>query len=274
MPWSEYKTRVQEEWLQLLDSGQGERRVQAFFEQHPCLVPGAHEGLGGLTSGHGPFPSALITQPPLSGFGGKRTPDFLWIACDSVFLNPVFIEIEDPAKPYLTKSGQQHHKLTQALHQLDEWRDWFSEPLNRQLFYETYRLPNMLRRRQWEPIYVLVYGQQDTDPDRIRKLRAQLKKTSSQHVIPYEHIKPMELCSDYLCVTNGKNGYVAKSVPPTLQLGPSLAEDRALIKGRSKAIGASPWMSEARKAFLIERLPYWDEWTRHGGNMLRTGDAE
>src|SRR4051812_22314121 len=103
----EYLRRVTQAWTDLLGTGPGEPEVQRFLETHPAMVPGAHAGLGGLHSGHAPFPAALITQPTLRGLS-VRTPDFLWVAGDSLFLNPVFVEIEAPDKRWVTASGQQH----------------------------------------------------------------------------------------------------------------------------------------------------------------------
>jgi Domain of unknown function (DUF4263) len=269
----EYVDRVSRAWAELLRSDPDEPAVQAFLQNHPLLVPGAHLGLGRLReTGHGPFPSALITQPPLRGLTA-RIPDFLWIASDSVFLNPVFLEIEAPGKRWVTAAGHQHHSLTQALHQLGEWRDWLDQPVNRELFLASYDVPSMLRQRKWEPVFVLIYGRRSEDPDAISTLRAHLT-TKTRHVIPYEHLEPDPESADYLCARRGPNGYEAVTVPPTMQLGPRHAENWTLISGKERAVAASPWLSDERRAFLIERMPYWDAWGRHGRGIRRLSDVE
>lgn len=272
MPWPEYEKRVRDEWASLLDSRPTEREVQQFLERHPALVPGAHSALGRFKSGHAPFPCALVAQPALRGLS-QRTPDFVWISTDSVFLNPVFIEIEAPSKKWLTAKGHQHHHLTEALHQLDEWREWFDQPANRQLFFDAYHLPELLRRRKWEPIWVLIYGQQQEDLERINRLRGRLR-TQSRIVIPYEHLEPDEDARDYLCVRLSRGRFVAVTVPPTVHLGPALARTWALIEGKEEASRSAPWATPERRRFLAERFRYWDRWAREDMGIIRPADEE
>jgi hypothetical protein len=265
--------RVSSTWSEVLEADPDEPTVQAFLEAHPFMVPGAHLGLGHLSkSGHAPFPGALITQPPLRGLTA-RIPDFLWIASDSVFLNPVFVEIEAPRKRWVTAAGHQHHELTQSLHQLDEWCEWLDRPVNRQLFLDLYDVPTMLRNRKWEPVFVLIYGTRGEDPAAVASLRARLT-TQTRHVIPYEHLAPDPESANYICARRGSDGYEAVSVPPTLRLGPGHAEDWTLISGKDRAVSACSWLSDERRGFLIDRMPYWDEWGRHGRGIRRLSDLE
>src|SRR5690349_1093429 len=99
MSWEDYEARVTREWNALLNSAEGcdERNIHGFLARHPSLVP-----LAG--TGKGPFPMALISQPPLVGIG-QKIPDFLWILRDSLNLRPVFIEIESPCKQWFTQAG-------------------------------------------------------------------------------------------------------------------------------------------------------------------------
>jgi hypothetical protein len=73
LTWEDYSTRVQQEWQRILDKTPPvpEADVQAFLERHPAMVPGAFSTGGVGNSGHYPFPSALITQPPLHGIGAN-----------------------------------------------------------------------------------------------------------------------------------------------------------------------------------------------------------
>src|SRR5262245_4016189 len=93
MAWEKYARLVRRELAALLDANPTEAHMQSLLERHPCLVPGAHGSPLTAPSGHGPFPAAVISQPPLPSYGGK-VPDFMWITMDSVLLSPVLIEIE------------------------------------------------------------------------------------------------------------------------------------------------------------------------------------
>jgi Domain of unknown function (DUF4263) len=268
-----YEQRLTLAWHELLKSDPTEPDVQTFLETHPSMVPGAHVGLGRLgQSGHAPFPGALIAQPTLRGLT-TRTPDFLWIAKDSVYLNPIFVEIEAPGKRWVTKTGQQHSQLTQALHQLEEWTDWFRRAENQSVFMEAYDIPRVIRRREIEPIHVLIYGRQRENPEAIAKLRRHLT-TRTRFVVPYEHLKPDAECFGYLSAQLRTAGYEAVSVPPTVTVGPRHASEWRLIHGKAEAVACSDWMSVERRAFLAGRFAYWDEWGRDGRGIVRVADEE
>jgi hypothetical protein len=268
-----YEERLTLAWRELLRSNPTEPEVQDFLETHPSMVPGAHAGLGRMgQSGHGPFPGALIAQPQLRGLA-TRTPDFLWIAKDSVYLNPIFVEIEAPGKRWITKTGQQHSQLTQALHQLEEWTDWFRRAENQAVFMEAYDIPRVIRRRQIEPIHVLIYGRQSENPEVIAKLRGHLT-TRTRFVVPYEHVQPDAESFGYLTARLGTAGYEAVSVPPTVTVGPRHASEWRLIQRKTEAVARSDWMSVERRAFLAGRFGYWDEWGRDGGGIVRIADEE
>jgi hypothetical protein len=268
-----YEERLMLAWRELLRSGPAEPEVQTFLEAHPSMVPGAHVGLGRLgQSGHAPFPGALIAQPSLRGLT-TRTPDFLWIAKDSVYLNPIFVEIEAPGKRWVTKAGQQHHQLTQALHQLQEWTDWFRSRENQSIFLEAYEIPLAMRRRQVEPVQLLIYGRQSENPEAIARLRRHLT-TRTRFVVPYEHLKPDADSFGYLTARLGPRGYEAVSVPPTVTLGPRYASEWRLIGGKTDAVACSDWMPAERRTFLAARFAYWDEWGRDGRGLVRIADEE
>jgi hypothetical protein len=100
MSWDDYERRVIEEWQALLNSEAGceERNIHQFLAKHPSMIPWVSRT---------PFPTALISQPPLVGIG-QKIPDFLWIAKDSLNLRPVFIEIESPCKKWFTRADVPH----------------------------------------------------------------------------------------------------------------------------------------------------------------------
>jgi hypothetical protein len=274
MPVEAYIDRVMTEWTALLESDPPEPEVHAFLEAHPVAVPGAHLGIGRITpTGHAPFPQALITQPLLQGIT-RRTPDFLWLATDSLVFNPVFVEIEAPRKPWAISTGQQHNLLTQALEQITDWKEWLSNTANREIFFETYQIPRRVRQRAWSPVFVLIYGRKEESRDAVARIRRRHLGTDT-FLVPYENLAPDPDSANYPCVRCSSGRYEAISVPPTLRLGPGSAEDWLLINGKEAATGSSPWMSPERQAFLIDRFSYWDDWARSGARGIRaTADFE
>jgi hypothetical protein len=228
-----------------------------------------------LTGGEGPFPSAVISKPPLPSWGGK-IPDFMWIASDSVTLAPVLIEIETPGKPWFTQTGQQTHELTQALNQLSDWRLWFEDGHHVAAYLDFYRLDGMLRHRLMRPEYLLIYGRR-ADSHRTEPLAKKrgLMQTKDQNVVSFDRLVPREAGSNYMCATISSNGYRALSVPPTMTLGPLWAEYRSLISGKHQAIEANTYLSPERQEFLKKRMPYWDQWAElESKGTCGLGDSE
>jgi hypothetical protein len=258
MPWDEYEDALGADWSNVLESATSERDIQQFLERHPSLLPGAH-ALGGLIGHHGPYPSALVTQPPLHGVG-HRTPDFMWLTRDSAFLAPVLIEIEDPRKRWLTRGGRPHHDLVQALDQFREWREWFNRPANQQLFLDYYRVPLQIRDRRFFPLFILVYGRRGENPQGIGKLRAEYR-SEDRYLMTFDQLRPDETASSFLCVTNTRGFYEAKYIPPTVLLGPRVAHDFAEIAGKEEAARRSA-LPEERREFLIRRFSHWDHLAR------------
>ena len=130
----DYEQLVLAGWNDLLASvsSPSEKAVHSFLEQHPCLVPGAFNVIGG-SSGHYPVMSALISRPPLPSYD-RRIPDFMWLSTNSEIDEPVLIELEAPDKRWFTKSGGQTAHLTQALGQIADWKAWMGVPHNVEAF--------------------------------------------------------------------------------------------------------------------------------------------
>jgi hypothetical protein len=120
MSWEEYSALAAGELSALLESGcSDERDYQRLLENHPILVPGVYPS---LSAGHnGIFPSAVISQPPLTGLNSK-VPDFCVISMDSGTLYVTLIEIESPTKRIAKESGVQRSEFTQAVAQLRDWK--------------------------------------------------------------------------------------------------------------------------------------------------------
>src|ERR1700687_5312250 len=77
-----------------------------------------------------------------------------------------------------------------------------------------------------------------------------------------DRLTPQFQAREYFCVKIDKDGYRAITIPPTVHLGPSSADDHAFIRDKEEATRNSPYLSEQRRQFLIERYSYWDQWSK------------
>jgi hypothetical protein len=277
MSWEEYEQRVVTEWTSLLASKEGssnERCVHDFLERHPSMIPGAYSMTG--PSGHSPFPLAVLSESPLCGVG-MRIPDFIWLASDSANFTPVFIEIESPCKRWFTEQQVPTHDLVQALNQLAQWRAWLNRPENVAVFYESFEIPEWMRRHHtFRPEFVLIYGRRKEFDDRpeLRRLREQFER-HGQVVMTFDRLRPAQDCRLYLSATKRNGAYRALAVPATIAIGPNVAKEFAQIAGLPEAIQKNEWISEDRRRFLVERLPYWKAWAEaRNRGIINSGDWE
>lgn len=272
MSWTEYEARLQSAWQALLDSDPSECVVQSFLEKHPCLLPGVFNM--GTTSGHYPYPDAVISQPPLAAVG-SRVPDFMWLSTNSIELEPVLIELERPSKKWFTQKGNPSANLTQAHNQLAQWRAWFAVPANIQVFYEEFQIPLMLRSRKLRVSCVLIYGRRhemDENP-RLNQVRGQMAR-ENEYLMTYDRLHPRADASELYTVRKQSDGYKALAFPPTYVLRPGLADRYLLVSGKSEAIDRTEWMSASRKEFIKARFPYWEGWVRTKGLKLAGSEVE
>lgn len=273
MSWEEYEKKLIQEWESLLNSNCSEKDIQVFLEKHPCLLPGAFNMKG--KSGHYPFPNALISQPCLSGIG-ERIPDFMWLSTNSMEFELVLIEIERPEKKWFTSSGVQTSEFTQAHHQLAQWKSWFDEPVNIQVFYENYDIPQYLRDRKFKVSCVLIYGRRNEfeKNKRMSKLRAELAR-EGEFLMSYDRLAPSADARYLFTVKRTVEGYIAVSYPPTYVLGPDFAYNYSMINNKEDAIDKCEWMSSERKEFIKSRFPYWEKWaSKEDQGTIQGGDFE
>lgn len=273
MEWDTYSRRLQGEWTTLLESLPDEAQVQRFLEQHPCLLPGAFGMMQAW--GHYPFPGAVVTQPILNGLG-ERIPDFMWIATNSGEVYPTLIEIESPTKRAYRNDDVPTAELTQAMNQILEWKMWFGKPENMLVFMRHYGLPEFLRARKFHPLYILIYGRRKEIAERpqLAELRANAAR-QDEFIMSFDRLSPSYDARDMMCVSKRGAEYVAVSIPPTIQLGPLLAEAQAPIQEKESAAGRCSWASPERREFLARRFPYWDSWARAGARgVISIGDVE
>lgn len=270
LTWEDYATRVQQEWQRLLDRTLpvAEADVQAFLERHPAMVPGAFSTGGVGNSGHYPFLSALITQPPLRGIGAN-IPDFMWIAIDSGSICPVLIEIERPDKRWFTGAGNPTADFTQAQTQLACWKAWMDDPANQNVFREFYGLPDRLwRTRAFKAQYILVYGRRvELEKDEDLNRRRQYLQRNGETYMTFDRLAPSRDCAELACIRISQaRRYEAVSWSPVAHFGPSLADERAEYVDLEGAIRRCDWISAERRDFLLSRLPYWNPWAREPGH--------
>lgn len=126
------------------------------------------------------------------------------------------------------------------------------------------------------PQFVLIHGRRaefENKPE-LNRLRDNLRR-SDEYLITFDRLEPDRKAEDLICVKKTGERYRAISIPPTLRLGYWHPEIWADIEDKQEAVQANEWLTEERKKFLIERLPYWDELAKSGrlksGN---TGDVE
>jgi hypothetical protein len=192
----------------------------------------------------------------------------MWLTIDSATLHVILIEIESPLKRWFTNEGNPHSDFTQAQTQLVSWRQWFEISEHRALFYRTYQIPSDLQRLRFNLVLVLIYGRRQEFEDKpvLNERRGYLAHLG-EHLMTFDRLSPDREAETYMCVrlVESVEGpvYEALSMPPTLTLGPVLARDRSLIRKRDIVVHQNPWISPARKQFLVERFSYWDEWTRN-----------
>lgn len=259
--WEEYEAWLSEQWQLLLETADpsDEKVFQRFLERHPCLLPGG-EGSGDSFGGHhGGWARIVIAEPPIPGIRLRR-PDFMWLTKNSEDLIPVLIEIEAPGKKWLTGSGDRTSDLQHAEGQLAEWQQKLDDPDGRSQFADLYEFPQRWAQRfNFVPRFMLIYGRRGEfteEPDRNRQRRG--LRDPSVDAMTYDRLEPLFGSRHCVCVRiEDTNRRRVVAVPPTFGFGPHNARSIARVVGLREAIEANEQISDARRAFLLDRLPYW-----------------
>ena len=267
-----------EQFRELLCSDPDEPEVQEFLEKHPWLVPG--HSTPDSPSGHFPLHCSLIAQPKLPG-QNVRFPDFMWISTHSGAWFPTLIEIEKPSKKIYKQNGTPSAPFSQARNQLNQWRSWFNNDANVAQFKDMYGIPDQLRRRTMKLHMILIYGRRsefEEQPELARQRGTML--SGDEQLMSFDRLlDPRYLdtsMKEAITVKATGNGrYRAKWVPPVFGVGPALAERLLVIDGLEETIEVNPKISEERKMFLKERIPYWKDWaSTPGPSRYKSGDRE
>ena len=274
MSWSEYSEISREEWANILDGSQppSEKTVSEFLSRNPSFVPGARSL--NLPSGHAPVHGALFVEPSLSGTFLRR-PDFMWISNDSLTVDVVLIEIEEPGKRMFNGRGEISSKFTQGFNQLKQWESWFSKPSNQQVFSDTW-LPTRYQNRVLRQSYVYIFGRRAEyeNDDYRRNLRATWASQGIE-LISFDRLAPDQNCQDYITVRGRVYNNRALHVPPTLRLGPFTSRLHKDVSGVADAAKKCSYMTPQRRAFVLERLEYWTAWAKQEQvGLIGYGDFE
>ena len=143
-------------------------------------------------------------------------------------------------------------------------------------FREAYCPDFKFPHRKFVPQYVLIYGRASEFKERpdLNLVRAEMQREQEYHMT-FDRLHPIKDHSQYMTVKYGKNGYRAISMPATLELDPSMAEYRSMIRDKEKVVHKTPYLSIERKEFLSRRFKYWDDWVQSGAKgIINMGDRE
>jgi hypothetical protein len=185
----------------------------------------------------------------------------MWLSKTSEDIIPVLIELEAPGKQWLTRAGDRTADLTHAEGQLADWKRTLDDPASRQLFADLYDFPGRWAREfNLEPRFVLIYGRRsefEDSPDKNR-LRRSLRERGVA-AMTFDRLSPLPGSKNAVCVSIRNGRPRALAIPPTFRLGPGNASEVAYLDGLREAIETNPLISEQRREFLLQRLPYWKE---------------
>lgn len=268
--WELYAREKQLEYEKILEEfGDDEMFFQHFFERNPSFLPGAFEIFG--HSGHYPFMDTIISQPQIGG-AFKRFPDFLWLANDSLTFCPVFIEIEKPNKKMFNKNGTITADFNQAMGQINEWKYLLNNPVNTLLFYDYFNVPDYLRKREFKPQFVLIYGRRAEyqNEELLRGIRAEHRREQVD-IFSYDRLVPSSDCKQFVSCKVRNKEYEVICIPPTFRYRADCADTLCEYKNFVDAIDKMEMTTEERKQFLKSRYEYWCEFGRIKGKGLIVG---
>jgi len=270
--WENYRNKVINEYMELIDNIIVEKELQIFLERNPSFVPGAL-GLD-APSGHYPYMHTVISQPHIGGII-NRIPDFMWLAQDSLHFSPILIEIEKPSKKMFNQSGNTSADFNQALGQIKQWKYILNNPTNHQLFYDMYHVPQTLREKVFAPQYILVYGRRSEYED--NALLTGMRYENQDHdikIISFDRLSPSYEFRQFCCCKMVNGEYSIKTIPPTFRYRPDCAEVLPKYKDFEAKIDEIEMISVERRLFLKKRLPYWIEFGKNPHGLIVSQEGE
>lgn len=164
---------------------------------------------------------------------------------------------------------QQTQYFTQATSQIYDWMEQIDQPGNTAKFAKRYGISRPMFVK-----YCLIYGRR---PDVIKNTRGTIRNLAIRgdalKVMSFDRLRPNEAARDALCIKLVRKKFVAVSVPATLRLQSNLPQMWRDVTQKEEAVARSPHFSDERRAYLIERIRYWDQEVREG-NFLLVPDRE
>lgn len=248
----EYVALAEQDYAGLLkNSPSDEAAFQAFFEKHPSFLSVEKRR-------HASWPHMIVTQPELRGYTAKR-PDFFAIEENSGRLRAVLIEIETPASRWATDGGVQHHALTYALDQLEDWRVWFEDSSNRQAFRKHFFLDT---RENFELGYMLIHGSRNeaTLHQEFAKKRKHLD-TSDRTAMSFDRLFPDENQLHFVTVRRisemdqSKAKFELAGIPACFKFDPLTPELCLNVRLNEQVVRSAPFMTQERADFIIAEWP-------------------
>lgn len=255
--WDAYSMALRKQWKNLLQRQDvHEPQVQSFLEMHPCLVPVARER-GQKMGHHGSVHEVMYSTTVLPG--SNLRPDFMRILKDSSCIHLHLVEIEDPKKPLFTKAGEMSASYKQARKQLTDWQRWFADTSNRAKLLRIVGLDADYNHFDMRLHRILLYGRRDAIANSPRGNESRIDEADGVVTMSYDHLSPKEDARQDVTVELRDGRQIVKYVPPTFGLGPQMMDLLDRLEGWDGAIADSDAVSDARKRFLLRRIPYWRE---------------
>jgi hypothetical protein len=94
-------------------------------------------------------------------------------------------------------------------------------------------------------------------------------------LMTFDSLRPDANADDFMTLRRDGRCVTAVTVPPTYRLRPITTEDILEVQGRIEAVEREPRLTEERRRFLIERIPYWDTWLRRDRRgVIAASDCE
>jgi hypothetical protein len=273
MSWDRYADLVARRWNALLQHPpEDELSLQRFLEAHPCLLPFALEytPAGDPRYGHhGTIHGAVFRQPRFPETAIELRPDFMRITRDSRSTHITLFELKGARRPLFRSDGLFRDVFDSARAQLQGYSAWLEDADNWGSFARAYSLPSYVEHREIEIRLVLLAGRRreiyQHPASRDRRQRESIVSMS------FDSLRPDSNARNDIVVRRSGLRLVAVSVPPTLRLGPGNSDGLRLMTGLAAAVEANPDLSDARKAFLIDRIPHWKAFARRPPLIHRSG---
>lgn len=268
LAWDQYSGGVEAAWRATVEQApRREQALQEALERHPCLLPFAvaYTPAGTPDYGHhGTIHGAVVTQPRLPGTATLR-PDFMRITRDSQWVYVTLFELKWAGLRLFRRGARFADTFDAAREQLYGYSTALAQG-EWKAFAEAYRLPAYVHWRDVRIRLVLLAGRRtevyEHSDRRDRRRREEIIVRSLDSLAPDADAR------DDITVRLAGGQLRAKHIQPTLRYGPGNSQGLAVIRGLPAAIGASQ-LSPERRAFLLERLPYWQKYDAQPGLPIR-----